>query len=271
MAGNGQVERLAKSAGTPNNTREPAQTDKKKPQLITVGASVLVEAGEVKPRSASEGVSPCRIDVVSCALETRRRLWFAQMPIKPNGLEEDTHLRYTGLPALHRGQEAVYVPAAGQGRRRDRSGHVALGSWKGVRRRAVAHACSLLVFQGEALGMLDGLNVQVDIEIRPIEMTRRGLLDIQHGSDGGFAEPWELPVGQKQLAPSGQQPDASPEYVGHLNPGLATLVAKHRWVHGAECYNNPARPDARWGPSLEDRSRPSGLEMLGASSLPMPR
>jgi hypothetical protein len=30
------------SAGTPNNTRELAQTDKKKPQLITVGASVLV-------------------------------------------------------------------------------------------------------------------------------------------------------------------------------------------------------------------------------------
>jgi hypothetical protein len=32
------------SAGTPNNTREPAQTGKKKPQLITVGAPVLVEA-----------------------------------------------------------------------------------------------------------------------------------------------------------------------------------------------------------------------------------
>ena len=29
------------SAGTPNNTRELAQIDKKKPQLITVGASVL--------------------------------------------------------------------------------------------------------------------------------------------------------------------------------------------------------------------------------------
>lgn len=88
VAGNGQVERLAKSAGTPNNTREPAQTDKKKPQLITVGASVLVEAGEVKPRSASEGVSPCRIDVVSCALETRHGLWFAQMPIKPKGVSK---------------------------------------------------------------------------------------------------------------------------------------------------------------------------------------
>jgi len=41
------------SAGTPNNTREPAQTDKKKPQLITVGASVLVEAAGIEPASVS--------------------------------------------------------------------------------------------------------------------------------------------------------------------------------------------------------------------------
>jgi len=41
------------SAGTPNNTREPAQTDKKKPQLITVGASVLVEVAGIEPASAS--------------------------------------------------------------------------------------------------------------------------------------------------------------------------------------------------------------------------
>ena len=39
------------SAGTPNNTRELAQIDKKKPQLITVGASVLVEVGGVEPPS----------------------------------------------------------------------------------------------------------------------------------------------------------------------------------------------------------------------------
>ena len=41
------------SAGTPNNTRELAQIDKKKPQLITVGASVLVEPGGIEPPSAS--------------------------------------------------------------------------------------------------------------------------------------------------------------------------------------------------------------------------
>jgi len=40
------------SAGTPNNTRELAQIDKKKPQLITVGASVLVEAAGIEPASA---------------------------------------------------------------------------------------------------------------------------------------------------------------------------------------------------------------------------
>ena len=41
------------SAGTPNNTRELAQIDKKKPQLITVGASVLVEVGGIEPPSES--------------------------------------------------------------------------------------------------------------------------------------------------------------------------------------------------------------------------
>ena len=41
------------SAGTPNNTRELAQIDKKKPQLITVGASVLVELAGIEPASAS--------------------------------------------------------------------------------------------------------------------------------------------------------------------------------------------------------------------------
>ena len=41
------------SAGTPNNTRELAQIDKKKPQLITVGASVLVELAGIEPASTS--------------------------------------------------------------------------------------------------------------------------------------------------------------------------------------------------------------------------
>ena len=40
------------SAGTPNNTRELAQIDKKKPQLITVGASVLV-VGSTEYRAAT--------------------------------------------------------------------------------------------------------------------------------------------------------------------------------------------------------------------------
>jgi hypothetical protein len=59
VARNGQFGRLAKSAGTPNNTREPAQTDKKNPQLITVGASVLVEPGGFEPPS----VSPLPLDL----------------------------------------------------------------------------------------------------------------------------------------------------------------------------------------------------------------
>lgn len=44
-------------AGTPNNTPEPAQTDKKKPQLITVGASVLVVGWNPAPNLCNS--APC--------------------------------------------------------------------------------------------------------------------------------------------------------------------------------------------------------------------
>ena len=36
------------SAGTPNNTREPARSDKKKPQPRTVGVLLLVEVGSIQ-------------------------------------------------------------------------------------------------------------------------------------------------------------------------------------------------------------------------------
>ena len=40
-------------AGTRASTREPARSGKKKPQLITVGASVLVELAGIEPASTS--------------------------------------------------------------------------------------------------------------------------------------------------------------------------------------------------------------------------
>ena len=44
------------SAGTHNNTRELAQIDKKKPQLITVGASVLVAIPNMNQRPKLVGI-----------------------------------------------------------------------------------------------------------------------------------------------------------------------------------------------------------------------
>lgn len=44
------------SAGTPNNTREPARSDKKKPQPRTVGVLLLVEVGGIEPPSEGD---PC--------------------------------------------------------------------------------------------------------------------------------------------------------------------------------------------------------------------
>ena len=40
-------------AGTRTSTREPARSDKKKPQPRTVGVSLLVEPGGIEPPSAS--------------------------------------------------------------------------------------------------------------------------------------------------------------------------------------------------------------------------
>ena len=64
----------------------------------------MVEAGEIKPRSASAGVSPCRIDVVSFTLETRHGLWLAQMPIKPKGVSKKK--RTFGPPTFRHFTEA---------------------------------------------------------------------------------------------------------------------------------------------------------------------
>ena len=40
-------------AGTPNNTREPVRSGKKKPQPRTVGVLLLVETAGIEPASAS--------------------------------------------------------------------------------------------------------------------------------------------------------------------------------------------------------------------------
>jgi len=44
-------------AGTPNNTREPARSGKKKPQPGTVEVLLLVEAAGIEPASASDQLS----------------------------------------------------------------------------------------------------------------------------------------------------------------------------------------------------------------------
>jgi len=46
-------------AGTPNNTREPVRSGKKKPQPRTVGVLLLVEPGGFEPPS----VSPLPLDL----------------------------------------------------------------------------------------------------------------------------------------------------------------------------------------------------------------
>ena len=47
--------------------------------------------------------------------------------------------------------------------------------------------------------MLDGINTEVDIEIRPIEVTWAWLLNIKHFSDRSVFEPRKIFVSQKVL------------------------------------------------------------------------
>lgn len=57
------------SAGTPKNTREPARSDKKKPQPRMVGVLLLVEARGVEPLSEDRRhiASTCVADSLSFA------------------------------------------------------------------------------------------------------------------------------------------------------------------------------------------------------------
>jgi len=65
--------------------------------------------------------------------------------------------------------------------------------------------------------MLDGLKVKVDVNLRPVEMVRPRLLDLEHRRNWGLAEPWELGEGQEQLAPIDEEPEPVAGDVGHLN------------------------------------------------------
>src|SRR5437867_4182227 len=55
--------------------------------------------------------------------------------------------------------------------------------------------------QREALGVIDGLDVQVDVEVGPTEIILVIVLDVQDLRDGRVLEPWESRKRHDSLAP----------------------------------------------------------------------
>jgi hypothetical protein len=58
---------------------------------------------------------------------------------------------------------------------------------------------SELGFERVALRVLDRVDGDVDVELRPMKMPRRWPLNPKDGPDGSTLEPWELVKGQEQL------------------------------------------------------------------------
>jgi hypothetical protein len=65
--------------------------------------------------------------------------------------------------------------------------------------------------------MFNGLNTKIDIKLRPVEVTRGGLLDGKYSTKGLILKPREIFVGQEQFRVSDQEPDTVTRDVSHFN------------------------------------------------------
>ena len=65
--------------------------------------------------------------------------------------------------------------------------------------------------------MADGFDSKVHIQVRPVEMPWRRLLNVQDLAHRDFLEPRVAFVGKKQLSVSGQEPNAVLRDIRHLN------------------------------------------------------
>ena len=67
--------------------------------------------------------------------------------------------------------------------------------------------------------MPDGLDREVDVEFRPIEMTLGWQLDVENLPDRDVPEPWKLGELQENLFLVEKNPEAVRRNVGDLNRG----------------------------------------------------
>jgi hypothetical protein len=65
--------------------------------------------------------------------------------------------------------------------------------------------------------MLNRLNAEIDIKLRPVEVTRGWLLYGKYSTERLVLKPREIFVGQEQLPFSDQEPDSMSRDVSHFN------------------------------------------------------
>ncbi len=65
--------------------------------------------------------------------------------------------------------------------------------------------------------MLNGLQAQIDIKVRPAKVPHCWLLDLDDATDRSVFKPRKVVKGEKQLATIRQQPESVAGYVRNLN------------------------------------------------------
>ncbi len=73
----------------------------------------------------------------------------------------------------------------------------------------------------------EGVQFEVDVQVRPAEVAAVEQLDLENVADTGFLEPREILVGQEVFAVLHPEPNAVGGDVGDFNLGSASC-----WTHG---------------------------------------
>ncbi len=82
--------------------------------------------------------------------------------------------------------------------------------------------------QRKSFRVADGVDGQIDIEVRPVKMIRRRALHVQELSNGSVPEPWEIRKRHEQFLCLEQQPEAMFRDVRNLN--FQSACAKRQGV-----------------------------------------
>jgi hypothetical protein len=71
--------------------------------------------------------------------------------------------------------------------------------------------------KGKTLGMLNPLHVQIDIDVRPVEVLRRDFMYIEDLFRGSISKPWEPIVVEKEFLVMVGKPNPVTGQLNHLN------------------------------------------------------